>query len=903
MLYVLHLNPKTFYMEGISPVFRGVLPTNRLRVPYITDDLYDDGDTGLYGFPRRKGLNSTEDAASLIPHFPAPSSLSPFMQSWLFFGLLRQFLRHPIRHADFVSDGTLDLEQDVVGQHFSRWKDELWKASYAKKQEARRASEAMIWYALTKSEVIEEAAELQGQRDPNFALVALSVKLLAGLLFAVLEETFSKSSGTLAPWVVNARRLSVRVLGWAILGPFLLLFNMQKVAEKVMPKSTFAKELVIEMSSDDLRRTLYSHQALPPPFPPGERTAGASTSLLLRVFENNGWCPVRARQLCETFDYLSVNSMAGLIKTSAADENHARCLEASRCTAHDLTGMDDQSVEYRFRHDSQQCDGDCEFVKISYQELATIISSGDKPIISVSIEGALDLKVVRCTPYTTYTAVSHVWSHGRGNPKENSLPQCQLLWLRDRIHQSYHAKYNPYYDENAPMRSRVNFAWAQTLRTVRPHTSIDRKRIYFWMDALCIPVRPESEACDESKKLRFRAIKQITPIFVGAHNALILDKGMEEITGTDPAGLGGDEFASLLIGCTWMERGWTLQEGSLAQNCVVQVMGKPYDMAMALRRGLPTVDGVNSPLARAVVSIRRATILQLWKELLEYKRQIMVEPWYPRAKQLARVLWNPSFASVWNSLIRRSTTRPNDGVLIMASLLDFDVYQLRLVPSKHRLMRVIQGCEELPLSLLYNTGPKVCIDGHSELNWIPQDIRGDNLVLGPSLRKLKPQRANSHVVYSIERGHRNTNTLLCVVTAQGQYIPEGTRSLHIVISADSNIDSTSAEYMIDLQRVDADVSVRAPRLGYFMVIDLDCGTSALRGIVGRGVSFIITSRSDGHWTVRYDAALIARTPEQWVRKAGPQSPPATSVAVEPVRGRQKICMVFGKCIFAFPGVV
>ncbi|KAJ6436460.1 putative AC9 transposase [Purpureocillium lavendulum] len=864
-------------MEGVSPVCNGVLPTNRLQVPYVVEDQQDFGDNTLREFPQFRGITLTDDIASLGLHFTTSSSLTSFMQSWLFFGLLRTFLRHPIPHTDFVSDGTINLGKQSVEDHFIRWKIELWRASYAMKRQAQYDAEAHISYALAKSEILEETAEALGQPTLEFGLIALSVKLLAGLLLTVLDDTLAKSSGPWAPWAIKSWRRLSRI-------PDTLAGTAKWTPSFVFDEYTAA------MSSRDRMKTLYGNKIMPAPLPSGDVSGGPSARVLLRIFEDNGWCPFRARQLCQTFDYLTLNSIAGLVKRNAAGENHGQCLEVMRCKAHDVIGMD-QTVSYPFRHDSQTCDGSCDFIKISYNELASIISSGGKPIISVSMDGPLDLKVIRCTPYTTYTAVSHVWSDGRGNPIENALPQCQIVWLREKIRQTYQAKYNPLYDEQSILRSEIEFAYTQTFRGGRPHSSFDPKRIYFWMDTLCIPSCPESAASDATQTLRLRAIKQITPIFVGAYNALVLDQGLENTVARNPAGLSGDEFASYILGCTWMERGWTLQEGSLVQSCVMQLMDKPYEMSMALRHLMPTMDSTTSPLARAVISIRRATILNLRREFLEHKRQIMLDPWFPRARRFANMLKTPVFIWTWNSLINRSTTRPSDAVLIFAGLLDFDVYQLRSVPQQERLMRVVQGCEVLPLSLLYSTGPKVCIEGHPELSWIPEDIKGDNLVSGPVLRKLESHRANSPVIYSVERGNRDNNTFLTLVVGPGQVIPHGAIPVHIMVHSDSAADNACKEYIVEMQSTDVVWRHETPILGHFIVIDLACGTSSLRGVAGRGASFSIICRRDAQWTVQYDAPLVA---EQWIRKTGICPLPAASLVAERWLGRQKIVMTHGE---------
>lgn len=48
-------------------------------------------------------------------------------------------------------------------------------------------------------------------------------------------------------------------------------------------------------------------------------------------------------------------------------------------------------------------------------------------------DGERNSPVVRETREQPYVAISHVWSHGLGNAKENSLPWCQVLKLFDVV--------------------------------------------------------------------------------------------------------------------------------------------------------------------------------------------------------------------------------------------------------------------------------------------------------------------------------------------------------------------------------------------------------------------------------------------------------------------------------------
>ncbi|RYP48891.1 hypothetical protein DL768_005315 [Monosporascus sp. mg162] len=775
-----------FAMEGIGPSQPWQSPTARLKVPYLASNANPDArvTVSFYDFPRHNGVESIDDAPSLRRSLPGISSLTSFLQSWLFFELLSAFLRHPLDRRDFVADGYINLDQESVHGHFDAWKRSLWKVSYARKRRIQKATEEIIDYAQTKVDVFEEAADTFRSEDDDFERVALSIKLLISLLTAVIDETFSTSSGVWAPWVYKARSIAKAC------------YN--KVRPYKFEPHFIAEEYIARMSGSHVSIRLYGRQAKALPFPPGDDHGGRATGLLLRLLESNGWCPFRARQLCESYNYFTVNSLAGLIRHRSSHEDHSRCLDQERCCAHDVNT--DNASLYPFRH---ECGGDCGFVQIPYEEVANIIRSGGIPLVSVSIDGALDFKLITCTPYITYTAVSHVWSDGLGNPDQNALPLCQLLLLREKIRKTYSAEQSPFHDGrtwSSTLMSTFQFEVTKTLRPGRPHNSFDRRRIYFWMDTLCIPVCPESQTNDGSRRLRFRAIKQITPVFVGAFNTLILDRALQEIDNIVPNQICGDEFAALVLSSKWMERGWTLEEACLSMSSVVDLMGKPYEATMSLRNLMPRARRFDSPLQRAFVDIRHSMVLVLRRAVLEYKRQLLIDPRFNRAKRLSKMLQNPMFVWTWNSLISRATTKPEDGILIIANLLDFNVYSLRNIPPEERLMLVIQGCDEIPLSILFNKGPRVNIPGHPELGWIPSDVAGDKLVVGGSLRQLQPQRIANCVTYIIDRGDSDPQSLLILATATGQRVSRSSTTLRVQISTTRGGISTLQEYIVELQR-------------------------------------------------------------------------------------------------------
>ncbi|KAL4735242.1 hypothetical protein BDV11DRAFT_174040 [Aspergillus similis] len=147
---------------------------------------------------------------------------------------------------------------------------------------------------------------------------------------------------------------------------------------------------------------------------------------------------------------------------------------------------------------------------------------GQIPLVSIAkdIDGQVRLDL---TPYetgTVYIAISHVWVHCLGNPDENALRSCQLLDL-DRILKRCWKDQDP---EN---------------------TAMGAGPAYFWLDTLCLPLRPH--------RTRKAAIKQMRHC---SYTPSITIEPLLQIAISD-----------------WRYRVWMLQEAVFVNNLLFQFVG------------------------------------------------------------------------------------------------------------------------------------------------------------------------------------------------------------------------------------------------------------------------------------------------------------------------------------------
>lgn len=133
-----------------------------------------------------------------------------------------------------------------------------------------------------------------------------------------------------------------------------------------------------------------------------------------------------------------------------------------------------------------------------------------------------------------FVTVSHVWSDGWGNERENKLNHCQLRFIKRQIKRA-------------------------TGNALTP----------FWMDTLVVPVTRGEEEC------RKKGIRQIFDVFSSSTHTIILDNGLSTMDrgGTDkPA-----EAAMKIFSSIWMRRLWTLQEAYLSRKLLIPFMEESED--------------------------------------------------------------------------------------------------------------------------------------------------------------------------------------------------------------------------------------------------------------------------------------------------------------------------------------
>lgn len=310
----------------------------------------------------------------------------------------------------------------------------------------------------------------------------------------------------------------------------------------------------------------------------------AAQTIIRERMAEAGWCPSKIHMLQKRLRPTE-QVFASLLEPLGKGEDHTGCSEAA-CLAHQL---DDST--YVTRHVEPGCT--CDFVYAEQKELADVLCSPARSVPVVlptePLRRAEDGRLyVRIAPsrdeagssMTPYVAISHVWSDGMGNPRENAIPLCVFRRLRDQV-------------------------------------SLVRADSPFWLDTLCFPLQPKA-AYD-------RALVEMRQTYKDAESTLVIDAYLTKMNAA-PAPTGGISVGGLALRllCTrWSQRLWTLQEGVLPRHLFFQFADGPVNLTERYRT--PHEADLAFTLSFGVVTYLEVRARDMQDLGIEYKSMTITE--------------------------------------------------------------------------------------------------------------------------------------------------------------------------------------------------------------------------------------------------------------------------------------
>ena len=382
----------------------------------------------------------------------------------------------------------------------------------------------------------------------------------------------------------------------------------------------------------------------------------------LSQLDRTQWCPFNRRRL------QSLQSCTLRYVTSIPRQSFPPFLTHRNCSENACTGnaIDVETIQTRHVNENYSCS----FIGVSPSDLASICREGSIPLVEIRPSGSqsqkltdrkeihnsshsIDISVRPWTPSSRFTAISHVWSHGLGNQQSNSLPICQLKKLALAVDRASHSRKGPQ---------------------------------LIWMDILCIPVQSEYAA------ERRTSINKMGIIYAAAETVLVLDYELQRIPIKNVDRL---QVLAHLLTCSWMERAWTYNEGSLSRSCCFQFADDIFDTKM-----IHDITTRKQPMAfserlRYLVELDLSNhcVSEFGRQMLQYQDGSSTIPDY-------LILDYSTFINAWNALGCRSTTQPEDLLVILANLRGISLSHLSRFRPEERLAVLLSFGRFIPFTFL-----------------------------------------------------------------------------------------------------------------------------------------------------------------------------------------------------------
>ena len=382
------------------------------------------------------------------------------------------------------------------------------------------------------------------------------------------------------------------------------------------------------------------------------------------------WCPNMVRRLRTD---LGIEGLyyASLLEAVVGDQPHDTCYD-THCVAYNFK----EGQEYRLQHAQRYClckdqscshdDDSCPCSEPSNMDevaaqVAAIIYKGGIPLLSLIEEGrVIRVAVTQFTHGVEYTAISHVWSDGMGNPYKNSLPLCILQEL-------------DYFVRHAQISPKIG-------------------QYHFWIDTICVPRQPD--------ELRWAAIEPMREVYHQAECVLVMCR---ELAWLKLPSL-PEEILVRIFRSKWMTRLWTLQEGALAQRLAFQFEDHAIDYGYLYDRMVAgLVEG--STFSRLVGNRANLALTDI--------TSIISSESYDQGE------YRDAWSALWSALRHRCTSRRSDEAICASILLGSDLGPVLKAPNEIKMQVFWTEQNRVPSGVLWVNGPRLRIDS---LRWAPASL-------------------------------------------------------------------------------------------------------------------------------------------------------------------------------------
>ncbi|KAI9866729.1 MAG: hypothetical protein M1813_000671 [Trichoglossum hirsutum] len=422
-----------------------------------------------------------------------------------------------------------------------------------------------------------------------------------------------------------------------------------------------------------------------------------------------GWCQYEIARMEDKFIHHNACSYyLSLLDRTRVDKDHRSCTWEN-CLADQI-----DIKTYQTKHIQTSCTCDDAVEDSVTQQVRRVVSEQHIPTLIISAckdkMAACEIKVCRPRRQVRYVAISHVWSDGLGNNQRNSLPFCQLLRLQTLVDNLY---------------------------------EFDDRPVPFWIDTVCVPLEPLE------RKVAIAMLKQT---YEEADKVLVLDSTLQEVTDKAES----TETLMRIASSSWIRRLWTFQEGALSRSLHFQFGNQTvtYASISQQRRG-EILDHAKLLVALHCKRRRNLNLDDLKCELkallhdlseaedpifFEAERQI----YEVRDKLKAAEDDCTLLVSLCESIKWRTTSKPEDEFICLATLLGRNIKDVMARPYEERMKWLFSSLSSVPACIIFHDRPRIREIGYQ---WIPRSILNSSIIIGGDAQTAIPSPDGLRVTY------------------------------------------------------------------------------------------------------------------------------------------------------------
>lgn len=417
--------------------------------------------------------------------------------------------------------------------------------------------------------------------------------------------------------------------------------------------------------------------------------------LSITQFAQAPWCPSEITMLTEHFSPCTFHYTSELSRTRNG-LNHSSCTRRV-CHARQIN-----PAVYYTQHATPDCS--CSHIGVPIDQVVSMLRKRQIPlltIVSSDTDGVIRLCVEPYNGKQTYVAFSHIWSDGLGNPLHNTLPRCQIQRLKGLLNEL---------SSTLSVWQLINSGNFE-----RVYRRLRNRSVAFWLDTLCVPVSNSYQA------ERSIALELMKDTYDRSYQVLVLDKELESCDGNSPM-----ESYVRVSASGWMRRLWTLQEGVLSRRLYAKFRDGFINLDDRENRRSPMRKSVEDMKVRLREIAASATEAQSVLMNMRFLRNTFAEK--PELKLFGIVhkteYLSPDAAARAESSVRataifeafkasvyRSTSKKDDELICMASLLGWDVAGLQNTPLDDRMYYLMSMQRHLPEALIFLAGTRMKAKG------------------------------------------------------------------------------------------------------------------------------------------------------------------------------------------------